>query len=408
MLFTLSFGADATIEVIKKADSLPTIAVEDSSISYDNKFKLTFFKSLIADLNVLSLFNVDRHHRVVEFDAEDVIVSNKDKSYVIRYKIYEDDNQALNVQLKLLQNDTIQINKTYRISKKSLYMFISHSIAYDINEFMEAPSVAWMKRKVVFSRIVESKKSEIIVADYTLTYQSIVISGGFNVFPKWANKTQTEIYYTALDGFKPTLNHYDLKTGKINKVISSDGIMICSDVSRDSKQLLLTMARSGQPDIYLYNVETKKLKRETRYSGIDVNGQFMGDNKIVFISSRLGYPNVFYKTIGEKDVEQMVFYGKSNSACSANREYVVYKARESSDSFARNTFNLHLISTKTDSIRRLTATGINEFPRFSEDRDAIIFIKNYEQQSAIGIIRLHHNRNYLFPLKYGKIQAMDW
>ena len=408
MLFTLSFGADATIEVIKKADSLPTIAVEDSSISYDNKFKLTFFKSLIADLNVLSLFNVDRHHRVVEFDAEDVIVSNKDKSYVIRYKIYEDDNQALNVQLKLLQNDTIQINKTYRISKKSLYMFISHSIAYDINEFMEAPSVAWMKHKVVFSRIVESKKSEIIVADYTLTYQSIVISGGFNVFPKWANKTQTEIYYTALDGFKPTLNHYDLKTGKINKVISSDGIMICSDVSRDSKQLLLTMARSGQPDIYLYNVETKKLKRETRYSGIDVNGQFMGDNKIVFISSRLGYPNVFYKTIGEKDVEQMVFYGKSNSACSANREYVVYKARESSDSFARNTFNLHLISTKTDSIRRLTATGINEFPRFSEDRDAIIFIKNYEQQSAIGIIRLHHNRNYLFPLKYGKIQAMDW
>jgi len=408
MLFTLSFGADATIEVIKKADSLPTIAVEDASVDYDDVFKLTFFKSLIADLNVISLFNVDRHHRMVDFDAEEVVVENKDMSYVIRFKMYEDDNKALNIQLKLLQNDGIKINKTYRISKKSLYMFISHSIAYDINKFMEAPSVEWMKRKVVFARMVASKRSELVVADYTLTYQSIVIKGGFNIFPKWANKAQTEIYYSSLDGFKPTLNHYNLRTGKISKVISSDGIMICSDVSRDSMELLLTMARDGQPDIYLYNIKTKRLTRETRYSGIDVNGQFMGENKIVFISSRLGYPNVFSKTLGESDVEQMVYYGKSNAACSANREYIVYKARESSDSFAKNTFNLHLISTKTDSIRRLTATGVNEFPRFSNDGDAIIFIKNYQNQSAIGIIRLHHNKNYLFPLKYGKIQAMDW
>jgi len=168
------------------------------------------------------------------------------------------------------------------------------------------------------------------------------------------------------------------------------------------------MARNGQPDIYIYDVETKELQRETKYSGIDVNGQFMGDDKIVFISSRLGYPNVFFKTIGALDVEQMVYYGKSNAACSAHKEYVVYKARESSDSFAKNTFNLHLISTKTDSIRRLTATGVNEFPRFSVDGDAIIFIKNYQSQSALGIIRLNHNKNYLFPLKYGKIQAMDW
>ncbi|MEA3228890.1 MAG: Tol-Pal system protein TolB, partial [Campylobacterota bacterium] len=291
---------------------------------------------------------------------------------------------------------------------KSMYMFVAHSIAYDINEFMGANSVEWIKRKVVFSRIVDSKKSEIVISDYTLSYQSTVISGGFNVFPKWANKEQSEIYYTSLDDFKPTLNHLNIRTGKINRVISSDGMMICSDVSNDSRKLLLTMAANGQPDIYLYDVETKRLQRETKYSGIDVNGQFMGDNRIVFISSRLGYPNVFSKEIGDLAVEQMVYYGNSNAACSANNEYVVYKARESSDSFRKNTFNLHLISTQTDSIRRLTSTGVNEFPRFSKDGDAIIFIKSYQSQSAIGIIRLNHNKNYLFPLKYGKVQSMDW
>ena len=104
----------------------------------------------------------------------------------------------------------------------------------------------------------------------------------------------------------------------------------------------------------------------------------------------------------------MVYYGKSNSACSVHGKYIVYKARESSESFSGNTFNLHLASTDTDMVRRLTAVGLNEFPKFSVDGDAIIFVKNYQSQSSVGIIRLNHNKNFLFPLQVGKIQSIDW
>ena len=408
MLVGLMFANDATIEVIKKVDSLPSLAVEDASISYDDTFKLRFFKSIVADLNVISLFNVDRHHRSTHYNDTTVLVENKDKHYVLRYKMFEDDNGALNIVMKLMNDSNEVFSKNYKVSRKDIYMFVSHAMAYDINDFMGEPSVAWMKRKVIFSRIVAPKRTEIVIADYTLAYQHTILKGGFNVFPKWANNAQNAFYYSSLDGKKPTLKHLDIKTSKIKSVISSDGMMICSDVSSDSKKLLLTMARNGQPDIYTYNVDTKKYKRETRFGGIDVNAQFMNKNKIVFISSRLGYPNVFSKRLDTNEIEQMVYYGRSNSACSARGEYIVYKARESSNAFSKNTFNLHLISTKTDFIRRLTATGVNEFPRFSKDGDAILFIKNYKGQSSIGIIRLNHNKNYLFPLKYGKLQAMDW
>jgi len=408
LIFGLSFAGDATIEVIKKVDSLPSIAVEDASISYDDTFKLRFFKTVIADLNVLSLFNVDRHYRETHYNATSVIVQNKDMSYVLRYKMFEDDNGALNVQMKLVKDNLEVFSKSYKVGRKDVYMFISHAIAYDINKYMGEPSVAWMKRKVIFSRIVGPKKSEIVISDYSLSYQHIIIKGGFNIFPKWANKAQTGFYYTSLQEKKPTLKYVDLKTAQVSSIISSDGMMVCSDVSYDAKTLLLTMAKHGQPDIYTYNIDTHKYKRQTTYGGIDVNAQFMDKNKIIFISSRLGYPNVFSKRLDTQEVEQMVYYGKSNSACSANGEYIVYKARESSNAFEKNTFNLHLISMKTDFIRRLTATGINEFPRFSKDGDAILFIKNYKAQSSIGIIRLNHNKNYLFPLQYGKVQSMDW
>jgi TolB protein len=403
----LMFASDATIDVVKKVDSLPSLAIEDASINYDNTFRLQVFKSLVADLNVLSIFNVDRHHRITNFNDTDVLVENKDLNYVLRYKLEEDDSGALNISTKLLNKNEEVFAKSYKVSKQSLYVFVTHAIAYDINEFMGEPSVEWMKRKVIFSRIVGPKKSEIVISDYTLRYQHVIIKGGFNLFPKWANKSQTAFYYTSLDA-KPTLKYVDIRTAQIKSLISSDGMLVCSDVSADDKSLLLTMAPNGQPDIYLYNVETNKYKRVTKYSGIDVNAQFMTKDKIAFISSRLGYPNVFAKSLDSNAVEQLVYYGKNNSACSAHGEYIVYKARETSNSFSANTFNLHLISTKSDFIRRLTATGINEFPRFSKDGDAIIFIKNYKNQSAIGIIRLKYNKNYLFPLKYGRVQSMDW
>jgi len=409
LVISFLFANDATIDVVKKADNLPSIAVEDSSVSYDQAFKDRFFKSIVADLNVLAIFNVDGSYRTVSYDAGSVVVANKDMKYVLRYKLTEGDSGAFNVDIKLISGGSTVFSKNYSVNNSNIYMFVSHSIAYDINKFMGEAPIEWIKRKVIFSRMTSPQKSELVVSDYTLTYQHVIVKGGFNIFPKWANNEQTAFYYSALDEKKPTLKYLDIRTGKGQVIKSSDGMMICSDVSEDGSKLLLTMAPKGQPDIYLYDVNTRKEKPLTNYGGIDVGGQFMGKDKVVFVSDRLGYPNIFSTNISNSNnVEQMVHYGKSNAACSVQGDYIVYKARESSESFGNNTFNLHLVSTKTDFIRRLTAVGVNEFPRFSVDGDAIIFIKSYESQSSIGIIRLNHNKNFLFPLKYGKVQSLDW
>ncbi|SFV56680.1 tolB protein precursor, periplasmic protein involved in the tonb-independent uptake of group A colicins [hydrothermal vent metagenome] len=410
MLFfsVMLFATDLTIEVKKKVQTLPLLAIEDSSINYDDTFKMRFFKALYADMNVISLFNVDKHRRLTYFNATSVVVQNKDKDYVLRYKLFEDDSGRLNVQIKLIQNDNTLFAKTYKISKKSAYIFLAHAIAYDINKYMGGEDISWIKKRIVFSNIIAPKKSQIVVADYTLTYRHVVLKGGFNIFPKWANKNQDAIYYTSLSDKKPTLKYFDIRKGVIQNIASSDGMIVCSDVSDNGKKILVTMSPLSQPDIYLYDVPTKSFKRLTKYGGIDVGGQFLGNDRIVFVSDRLGYPNIFMKKISSRSVEQLVYYGKANSACSVNGKYIVYEARESSNAFSKNTFNLHLISLKSDSIRRLTAVGINQFPRFSDDGKAILFIKNYKNQSAIGVIRLEYNKNYLFPIRYGRIQSIDW
>ena len=410
LVFNL-FAADATIEVIKKVDKMPSISVEDASINYQNTLSKKFFKVLVSDLNVLSIFNVYDNYEKNDFDADDVRPDNLKRDYVLRYRLLQDDEGNLNCEYKLLSAADSQVlrSKNFRIKKENLYVFLIHNLAIDINDFIGAEPVEWMKSYVLISRLTGPNESEIVISDYTLTYQHVMVKGGLNVFPHWANQEQSALYYTVLDGAKPTLFKLDRKTGRSSKVLSSDGMMTCSDVSQDGNRILVTMAPDGQPDIYLYDLRTKNLQKLTDYSGIDVGAQFLeNDTEIAFVSDRGGYPNVWSKRIGARGVQKMVYYGKSNVALAAYKNYIVYKSRESSNEFSRNTFNLHLISTRSDFIRRLTATGVNEFPRFSNNGDSIIFIKNYKSESSVGIIRLKQNKSFLFPLKIGKIQSIDW
>ena len=403
----LLWGADATIEVRKSVDSLPSIAVEDASSDYNDGLSKRFFRVLVSDLNVLSIFNVDRDYTKAGFGDENVADVHKEIDYVVRYQLV-DDNGVMVVNVNLINNDKVMHQLNYRIKNSKQYVFMVHTIAASINDFMGADPVDWMKEKVIISRTTGPGTSEILITDYTLSYQFSLKRSGLNVFPKWADRTKKYFYYTNLSSGSPELRKHGVYDNSDVLVLTSDGMLVCSDVSDDGKKLLLTMAPKGQPDIYEYDVASKKTKRITKYSGIDVNAQYMADGKVAFISNRLGYPNVFSKKINSQATEQMVYVGKSNSACTAHNDYIIYKARESSNAFSNNTFNLHLISTKTDFIRRLTVTGINEHPMFSSDGGTVVFVKRYKNQSSIGVIRLNQNKNYLFPLKGGSIQSIDW
>ena len=232
-----------------------------------------------------------------------------------------------------------------------------------------------------------------------------MVKGGFNVFPKWENGKQEAFYYTAyLD--KPTLFRVDLYSGEKTRIVSSEGMLVCSDVREDGRKLLLTMAPDDQPDIYEYD---QKLLRLTSYKGIDVNGRYLErGKKIAFVSDRFGAPEIFAKEMGKSGVEQMVFKGKNNNYVDTWENYLVYVSRDSDSPFGPNTFNMYLISTESDFIRQLTTTGKNFFPRFASTGDTLLYIKQYENQSALGVLRLGYNKSFLFPLDAGQIQSLDW
>jgi len=406
-LVQFSWGADATLEVVKGVGGLSPLAIEDSSLQTSDLSR-KFTQMLAPDMNVVSLFTVDQSYASVPFNSLSPSPQHQDAQYLIRYRLVDDGTGGMRADVKMLQNGNEFFAKSYILKQSEMAVFLSHAIAYDINAKLGGSPIDWIKRKVVFVRLTSPKRSEIVVSDYTLSYQKVILTGGMYGFAKWANSEQSEVYYTSLLDFKPTIYKLSLQSGKKDKIVSSDGMAVCWDVSEDSKRLLLTLAPNGQPDIYLYDLTSGAKTQITNYSGIDVNGQFMGDGSIAFVSNRLGYPNIFSTRMNSTAVSQLVYHGKNNSSLSSYKNFLVYKARENSATFAGNSFNLHLLSLNSGNVQRLTASGENDFPKFSYDGEAILYIKQEGYRSPIGVIRFGVNKSFAFPLKIGRIQSIDW
>jgi TolB protein len=404
------FAVDAELDVVRKSNIIPTIGILVTKNTTDANLGRKLKEVLEKDFLVSGHFNVEdtdtlEENLNSEFNFSNPLLAKFDLIVSLEIKNTLNGSIAVDISLFDINTKELKSKNRYQVSKSARYPFLAHKIAIAVNNELKAPSIDWMDRFILFSRYTSSKKSEIVISDYTLTYQQVIVNGGLNVFPKWANKEQTSFYYTTYDNLYPTLIKQDLYSRKSEKVLQSDGMVVCSDVSNDGNKLLLTLAPNGQPDIYLYDLKSKEKTRITKYSGIDVGGNFLGnEDKIVFVSDRLGKANIFAQRIGSDNVDRLVYQGKNNSQATTFNNYVVYSSREE----GKGGFNLYLISTDNEGMKKLTTQGANQFPKFSVDGESILYVNNTNGVSSLGIMRLSYNKHFLFSLKSGKIQSIDW
>ncbi len=403
------FATDKTLDIIKTIQKLPKIEVR-YSIDNDANYALKLHEVLANDLKTSQHFDVSQNKDQGTINYAEL----KDKKvHLVALVSVAVENGNKISRLKLYDVDTETLKKTfdYPILSSDLYPFAAHNMAIVVNDYLKAPSIAWMKRLIVFSKYIGPGITNIALADYTMHYQKEIIKNNrLNIFPKWANAEQTEFYYTQYSERTPMILKYNIQKSTHENIASSQGMAVVSSVSSDGSKILMSLAPDGQPDVYLYDTHKKTKTKITRYPGIDVSGVFLEDDKsMAFVSDRSGYPNIYMKKLGLKEsAEQLLYEGRSNESIDAYKDSIVYVSRENLNEFGKTVFNLNLITLNSKYIRRLTVNGSNQMPRFSMDGRNIMYIKKTPQEYAMGLILLDYNQSFLFPLKNVKIQAFDW
>ena len=404
LLFTFNLMAtDAVLTIEKDVESKTSLSlIEDASTAGSTQNHQKMFALLINDLKMSGHFTIDEKPRRGDFGDSMLPPELHDREYILKYS-YAPSGTKLDIKLINASDNSIFFQKGYAVNVATRYPFLSHNAIVDINNALGYDDISWMRRHILFSKYTSSRQSEIWIADYTLLFSSKVIRGGLNLFPKWANSEQSAFYYTSYNDYLPTLYRVNMQTGSRKKILSSEGMLVCSDVSQDGSKLLLTMAPNAQTDIYEYDVNSGSKKRLTKFRGIDVNGKYLGDeSRIALVSDRTGSPNIYTMSIGSTSVSRAAHYGSNNSSCDAFDQFILYSVKE-----GRST-NIYLGSANSSYVRPLTSNGSNQFPRFSNDGKVILYIKKSAGRNVIGYMNLATNQNQLYSMQSGEIQSIDW
>jgi TolB protein len=256
---------DANLEVVKKTNASPkilvSVATDSSEVDTLNRIK----KSLSDDLSVSGNFDVATINSASSYESmPDIIgLSNQGINLYLNLSAKKEaGSYTLMVKLYDINGRILLLEKNFATTQEDIFVFLAHKAAISVNAFFKAPPIDWMEKFVVFSTYTTSGSADIMIGDYTLTYKKTVVTGGLNIFPKWADNEQKTIYYTTYNYNKPTLVKLNIYNRSKEVIMESDGMLACSDVNADGSKLLVTASPTGQPDIFVYDTRTKKQTRE--------------------------------------------------------------------------------------------------------------------------------------------------
>lgn len=195
------FAADATISIVNKGLALPKIVLQDATTMVsDQAFKSRFHKIMLGDLKVSSDFEVVDEYIASSYegDSNTNVMSEKNAQLIFRYALEGSPSTPLTLRVKLInaKTATTQYEKIYTMNDGSKFPFLAHKSIVELVNELKMPPVNWMEKFIIFAKGTGSKQSEIVIADYTLTYQKVLVRGGLNIFPKWAGADQSAFYYS--------------------------------------------------------------------------------------------------------------------------------------------------------------------------------------------------------------------
>ena len=112
--------------------------------------------------------------------------------------------------------------------------------------------------------------------------------------PAWS-PDGTQLAYVSFEGIQPGIFLQTLATGQRVLLSKQTGINGAPAFSPDGKSLALTLSSSpGNPDIYVMDLASKKLKRITTSEAADTEASWSPDGKsLYFTSDRGGSPQIY-------------------------------------------------------------------------------------------------------------------
>ena len=410
--FLASFSANALLEVniIKsKEDSFPIVIAPFEMIG-NFKEDSDIAKIIRKNLNMSGQFDAKSTNQLttgpIDFDfylkhKKDAIVLGKIRqisSNVNHAEIYIYD---VLTQKPLYRNKIAFTNGALRKTAHALSDVIYYALLGQKGSF---------NTKLSFVTVNEEKngkrKYRLVISDWDGKNQQVIIGSDDPILsPAWSADQRKIAYVSFKNNRSDVFVKYVFQNTNPIKLPKFDGIASSPTWHPDGKSLALTLSKDGNKDIYLYNFDSKKLKRLTTNIAIDTEANFSPDGKsIAFTSNRTGQVQIYIKNLKSGKISRATFEGRYNAkpVFSPDGKDLALIHRVGKD------YRLALLDIASRDLTVLTQNKSDESPYFSPNGGMIIYSTNRDNKGILSIISLHNYQTVELMQKEGEVREPSW
>ncbi len=198
----------------------------------------------------------------------------------------------------------------------------------------------------------------------------ITHNGSINLQPAWAPNGR-QLAYTSYRSGNPDLYIFDLAAGRSIRRSARPGINVGAAFSPSGKHLALTLSNGGNSDLWVLDPTSgQKTSRLTRAPGIDVSPSYSPDGtQVAFASERSGGVQIYVMPTGGGPAKRITFQGHHNTdpAWSPKGDRIAFVSRDK---------DFDVFTTRPDgsgTVRLTQYQGDNEDPTWSPDGRYVAF-----------------------------------
>jgi TolB protein len=252
-----------------------------------------------------------------------------------------------------------------------------------------------------------AQKFQLIVADADGENQRLVLESRYPLMsPSWSPDGQW-LAYVSFENKRSAVYVQFVRTGERRQVSARAGINGAPSWSPDGKKLALTLGgSSGNPDIYILELQTQNLSRLTDDPSIDTEPTWSPDGKyIYFTSDRAGGPQIYRIGVNPGDrPKRITFTGNYNARprVSADGNLLAVVTQDSGN------YRVAVQDLNSGTFRVLSKGHLDESPSFAPNGSTIMFSEREGSRASLATVSVDGLIGLRLKSEQGGVREPAW
>ncbi len=222
--------------------------------------------------------------------------------------------------------------------------------------------------------------------------------------PAWAPDARRLAYVSFENKKRSAIFIQDIRVGSRKKLISRQGINGAPAWSPDGKKIATVLSHTGNPEIFIINVDDGNSAQVTRNGAIDTEPAWIDNDTLVFTSDRSGSPQLYEVSIAGGRANRLTFEGRYNASPSVSGDGNSIAMVHAENGHYR----IAIIDRPTGLMSVVTSGSLDESPSFAPNGAMVIYASELNGRGILGAVSTDGSVKQRIRLTEGDVREPAW